>query len=53
MQVVRIREVRLTETHRDRLASQHQLAMAYHAKGQVGKAVKLLERVVAVKSDGI
>ena len=32
----------------DILASEHELARAYHADGQVGKAVQLLEHVVAV-----
>lgn len=40
----------LVEEHPDRLASQHALALAYQADGQVGKAVKLLEHVVAVKA---
>jgi hypothetical protein len=33
-----------------RLVSQHPLAMAYEADGQVGKAVELLEHVVAVEA---
>jgi tetratricopeptide (TPR) repeat protein len=33
----------------DRLSSQHALAMAYRADGQVKKAVELLEQVVAVR----
>ena len=37
------------EEHPDRLASQHQLAGAYLADGQIKKAVKLLEHVVAVQ----
>jgi hypothetical protein len=37
------------ENHPDQLASQHALAIAYQADGQVQKAVKLLEHVVAVK----
>jgi tetratricopeptide (TPR) repeat protein len=37
------------EDHPDRLASQHQLAIAYQADGQVLKAVKLLEQVVAIE----
>ncbi|KAF1963801.1 hypothetical protein CC80DRAFT_13282 [Byssothecium circinans] len=35
--------------HLDRLASQHELAGAYEADGQVQKAVQLLEHVVSVK----
>jgi hypothetical protein len=37
------------EEHLNRLASQHELARAYQADGQVQKAVMLLEHVVAVK----
>jgi hypothetical protein len=39
----------LAEDHPHRLASQHTLAGAYRADGQVGKAVKLLEHAVAVR----
>ena len=39
----------LPEDHRDRLESQHVLAIAYEADGQVKKAVWLLEHVVAIK----
>lgn len=45
-----VNEKVLVEDHPDRLASQHELAIAYRADGQVGKAVKLLEHVVAVKA---
>ncbi|KAG4440379.1 hypothetical protein IFR05_004119 [Cadophora sp. M221] len=48
-QVVRIRETMLAETHPDRLASQHELARAYQANGQVGEAVALLEQVVRIR----
>lgn len=41
----------LAEDHPDRLASQHELARVYHADGQVKKAVKLLEHVVAIQTD--
>ncbi|PCD44537.1 hypothetical protein AU210_003613 [Fusarium oxysporum f. sp. radicis-cucumerinum] len=47
--VVAIRKKTLTESHPDRLASQHELAGAYRANGQIKEAVKLLEDVVAVK----
>ena len=40
----------LVEEHPSRLASQHALAGAYEADGQVGNAVELLEHVVAVKA---
>jgi tetratricopeptide (TPR) repeat protein len=39
----------LDENNSDRLLSQHVLAMAYRADGQVKKAVELLEHVVAVR----
>ncbi|KAF2647497.1 hypothetical protein K491DRAFT_549286, partial [Lophiostoma macrostomum CBS 122681] len=47
--VVAVREQVLAEEHPDRLASQHELARAYQADGQVKQAVELLEHVVAVK----
>ena len=37
------------EDHPSRLASQHELARAYQANGQVKEAVKLLDHVVIVK----
>ena len=43
------REEHLAEEHRHRLASQHVLAMAYLADGQIKKAVELMEHVVAIK----
>ena len=39
------------EDHPSRLASQHELAGAYQANGQVKEAVKLLERVVAIRTE--
>lgn len=48
--VATVQEKVLAEGHPDRLASQHELALAYEADGQVGKAVELLERVVAVEA---
>jgi thioredoxin-like negative regulator of GroEL len=39
----------LAETHPDRLASQHELAGAYEANGQVEEAVTLLEQVVKIR----
>jgi len=38
----------LAEEHPDRLASQHALAIAYEADGQVGKVMELLEHVIVV-----
>ena len=40
----------LVEDHPDRLASQHVLAMAYRANGQVKEAVELLEQVVVIEA---
>jgi len=39
----------MAEDHPDRLASQHALASAYEANGQVDEAVALLEHVVKVR----
>ncbi|KAH9207726.1 hypothetical protein DL95DRAFT_415366 [Leptodontidium sp. 2 PMI_412] len=47
--VVKIRETTLAEDDPNRLASQHALAMAYKANGQVEEAVALLEQVVKIK----
>ncbi|KAK0728553.1 P-loop containing nucleoside triphosphate hydrolase protein [Lasiosphaeria miniovina] len=47
--VLAIREQILIETHPDRLTSQHTLAVAYRANGQVTEAVVLLEKVVAIR----
>jgi tetratricopeptide (TPR) repeat protein len=44
------RDRNLAQDNADRLASQHELASAYHANGQVRKGVKLLEYVVAIES---
>ncbi|KAF2726507.1 hypothetical protein EJ04DRAFT_183385, partial [Polyplosphaeria fusca] len=38
----------LAEDHPDRLASQHELARAYQANGQVKQAVELMEYVVKI-----
>ncbi|KAL5591087.1 hypothetical protein FOBRF1_014644 [Fusarium oxysporum] len=47
--VVAVRRTTLAENHLDRLASQHELARAYHANGQIEEAVELLKHVVAVE----
>jgi hypothetical protein len=47
--VVAVRERVQAEGHPDRLNSQHGLARAYHADGQVGKAVELLELVAVTE----
>ncbi|KAF2624911.1 hypothetical protein BU25DRAFT_128558 [Macroventuria anomochaeta] len=47
--VVKIQETTLNEGHPDRLASQHELAGAYQANGQIKEAVKLLEHVVKIQ----
>ncbi|KAK0622757.1 P-loop containing nucleoside triphosphate hydrolase protein [Immersiella caudata] len=41
----------LTEDQPYRLASQHALATAYQANGQVGEAITLLEQVVAIRAN--
>ncbi|KAL8702800.1 MAG: hypothetical protein Q9201_004016 [Fulgogasparrea decipioides] len=46
--VLKIRE-KLAEDHPNRLTSQHELAGAYQANGQINEAVKLLEHVVKVQ----
>jgi tetratricopeptide (TPR) repeat protein len=48
-QVVKIQEQTLKGDHPDRLASQHVLAGAYEANGQVKEAVSLLEQVVRIQ----
>ncbi|KAH6673515.1 hypothetical protein B0J14DRAFT_50159 [Halenospora varia] len=48
-QVVKIHKTTLAEDHLDRLASQHELASAYHANGQVKEAVDILEQVVKIQ----
>ncbi|KAM3067116.1 hypothetical protein ACMFMG_011672 [Clarireedia jacksonii] len=48
-QVVKIKEAMLAEDHPSRLASQHALAIAYEANGQVKEAVALLKQVVEIK----
>lgn len=46
--MVRVQE-RLAEDHPSRVASQHALASAYQANGQIAQAVELLKHVVAIK----
>ncbi|MCJ1425649.1 hypothetical protein MMC29_003549, partial [Sticta canariensis] len=48
-EIVENRSQALAEDHPDRLASQHALAGAYQANGQVGDAVELLEHVVKIE----
>jgi tetratricopeptide (TPR) repeat protein len=48
-QIVEIQGTTLAEDHLCRLASQHELAAAYQANGQVKEAVKLLEQVVEIQ----
>src|SRR5204863_424631 len=45
----KIKKTVLAEDHPSQLVSQHELAMAYHANGQVKEAVQLLEHVVKIK----
>jgi Tetratricopeptide repeat len=47
--VVEIEEQTLSEDHPDRLASQHALAGAYQANGQIKEAVSLLKQVVEIR----
>jgi hypothetical protein len=47
--VVKVHKTSLAETHPDRLASQHALAVAYDANRQTKEAVALLEHVVKIK----
>lgn len=47
-QVVQVQES-LAEDHPDGLASQHALADAHQANGQIAQAVELLEHVVRVE----
>ncbi|TVY51960.1 hypothetical protein LSUE1_G010381, partial [Lachnellula suecica] len=49
-QVVEIEATTLAETHPHRLASQHNLASAYQANGQVTQAIELLEQVVEIQA---
>jgi hypothetical protein len=48
--VVKVQQTTLAENHPSRLASQHALARAYKANGQVKEAVKLLKHAVSMKS---
>jgi hypothetical protein len=45
---VKVREM-LAVDHPSRLASQHELAGAYQANGQIDKAMQLLKLVVMIK----
>ena len=45
------RQGRFPGDHPSRLASQHVLAGAYQANGQVKEAVELLKQVVAIKKE--
>ncbi|KAH8595392.1 kinesin light chain [Bisporella sp. PMI_857] len=45
------RDRNLAQDDADRLLSQHELAGAYRANGEVTEAVKLLERIVTVKAE--
>jgi Tfp pilus assembly protein PilF len=49
-EIVESRAQALAEDHPSRLASQHELARAYRANGQVDEAVELLEHVVKVEA---
>ena len=47
--VVTIQKKILAEDHPDRLVSQHALAQAYRANGQVKEAIELLQHVVTIQ----
>ena len=47
--MVKVKEITLAETHPERLVSQHVLAHAYLANGQIEEAMKLLEHVVKIE----
>lgn len=49
-QANKIRERELSESHPDRLGSQHELAVAYLENGQSKEAIELLEQVVKIRS---
>jgi tetratricopeptide (TPR) repeat protein len=50
-QVIEIEGRTLAETHPDRLASQHELAIIYKANGQVKEAIALLEQVIEIRGN--
>lgn len=45
------RDINLPQSNIGRLTSQHELAIAYQANGQIKEAVKLLEHIVAIDSE--
>ncbi|GMG36498.1 unnamed protein product [Aspergillus oryzae] len=45
------RDINLPQSNIDRLTSQHTLAIAYQANGQIKEALKLLEHVVAIRTE--
>ena len=47
--MVAVRKTTLADDHPNRLASQHALAVAYEANGQIKEAIQLLEHVVAAR----
>lgn len=48
-QLVKIREITLSEDHTDRLNSQYELANTYQENGQTQKALPLLEHIVKIQ----
>jgi tetratricopeptide (TPR) repeat protein len=50
-QIVKIRDTMLDENHSDRLASQHNLAVAYRNDGRTKDALGLLEHIVEITED--
>ncbi|KAK2666162.1 hypothetical protein RAB80_018262 [Fusarium oxysporum f. sp. vasinfectum] len=51
--VVGVWETTLADNHPDRLASQHELAVAYRVNGQIKEAVKLLDHVVTMRETAL
>jgi hypothetical protein len=51
--VVAVQEKTLAEDHPARLASQHELAGAYQADGQMGKMQKYQRSLLPVPSSGV
>ncbi len=47
--IVAIQAKILAEDHLDRLVSQHALAVAYEANGQIKESITLLEHIVAIR----
>ncbi|KFY74489.1 hypothetical protein V499_05485 [Pseudogymnoascus sp. VKM F-103] len=51
IQIAKILDERLPHSHYKRLISQHNVANAYHASGEVEKAIEIFEQVVEAQED--